>query len=130
MPGRRELLAALRVGTERRSMVPPARYAWPAGVAVGVAARYGADSLRHRREDRSGYGLCGDVHVGEERFLRAAEALTGAPISYGNDVELLINGDQIFPAMLETIRSAQKTVCMLTYAYWKGDICGDLAEAL
>ena len=109
---------------------PPARYAWPAGLTVALAARYGADSLRHRREDRSGYGLCGDVHVGEERFLRAAEALTGAPISYGNDVELLINGDEIFPAMLETIQGARKTVCMLTYAYWKGDICAEIAGAL
>jgi cardiolipin synthase len=99
-------------------------------VAAGVVARYGADSLRHRREGRSGYGLCGDVHVGEERFLAAAEAITGAPISYGNDVELLINGDEIFPTFLETIRGAQKTLCMLTYAYWRGDICGDVSEAL
>ena len=130
MPGWPDSLAALRVGTKRRSYVPPARYAWPAGVAAGVLARYGADSLRHRREDRNGYGLCGDVHVGDERFLRAAEALTGAPISYGNDVELLINGDQIFPAMLETIRGARASVCMLTYAYWRGDICSELARAL
>ena len=41
-------------------------------------------------------------------FLRAAEALTGAPVSWGNDVELLINGDQIFPCYLRTIREAQR----------------------
>ena len=39
-------------------------------------------------------------------FLRAAEALTGAPISVGDDVQLLINGDQIFPCYLDTIRAA------------------------
>ena len=45
---------------------------------------------------------------GTDGFLRAAEALTGAPISWGNDVDLLINGDQIFPCYLETIRERAK----------------------
>ena len=130
MPGWPDRLAALGVGTERRRLVPPARYAWPVGVAAGVLARYAADSLRHRREDRDGYALCGEVTVDDERFLRAAEAITGAPISYGNDVELLINGDEIFPAFLETIRGAQHTLCLLTYVYWQGDVAEDIAEAL
>src|SRR5918996_280184 len=99
-----------------------ARYAWPAGVAVAGAAWYTADSLRHRREGGHGYTLRGEVDVSEPSFLRAAEALTGAPVSYGNDADLLINGDQIFPAYLEAIRQAEETVNLLTYAYWKGDI--------
>jgi cardiolipin synthase len=107
-----------------------ARYAWPAGVAAAGAAWYTADSLRHRREGGHGYTLRGDVDVSEPSFLRAAEALTGAPVSYGNDVDLLINGDQIFPAYLDAIREAEETVNMLTYAYWKGDIAIEVAEAL
>jgi cardiolipin synthase len=62
--------------------------------------------------------------------MRAAEALTSAPISWGSEVELLINGDQIFPAMLETIRGAEQTLCFETYVYWRGDIAVDVAEAL
>jgi cardiolipin synthase len=99
-------------------------------VAAGLTARYAADSLRHRREGRHGYTLCGDVDVRDESFLRAAEALTGAPISYGNDIDLLINGDQIFPAFLETIRGAERTLALLTYVYWRGDIAHDIAQAL
>jgi cardiolipin synthase A/B len=110
--------------------LPPARYAWPVAVGGALLARYAADSLRHRREGGHGYTLCGEVDVRDESFLRAAEALTGAPISYGNDIELLINGDQIFPAFLETIRGAQKTLAMLTYVYWRGDIAQDIAGAL
>src|ERR671920_775335 len=49
-----------------------------------------------------------DIEVGSPDFLRASEAITGAPISEGNDVELLINGDEIFPAFLETVRGAEK----------------------
>ena len=107
-----------------------ARHGWPAGLAVAGAAWYAADSLRHRREGGAGYDLRGEVDPSDESFLRAAEALTGAPISWGDDVELLINGDQIFPCFLDTIAGAKETLCLETYVYWKGDIAHELAEAL
>jgi cardiolipin synthase A/B len=107
-----------------------ARYAWPAAVGAAGLAWYGADSLRHRRESGHGYDLRGELDVRSEEFLRAAEALTGAPISVGDEVELLINGDQIFPRYLDAIGSAQHTVCLLTYVYWRGDIAHDVADAL
>jgi cardiolipin synthase len=94
------------------------------------AAWYAADSLRHRRESGHGYSLRGDVDVREASFLRAAESVTGAPVSYGNDAELLINGDEIFPAYLGAIRTADETVNLLTYAYWRGDIAIEVAETL
>jgi cardiolipin synthase A/B len=107
-----------------------ARYAWPAGVGAAGAAWYAADSLRHRRESGHGYSLRGDVDVRDDTFLRAAEALTGAPVSYGNDADILINGDRIFPAYLESIRGAEETVNLLTYAYWRGDIAIEVADTL
>jgi cardiolipin synthase len=110
---------------------PVARYAWPAGLAVAGAAWYGTESLRHRREDGHGYDLHGgEADVRDAGFLRAAEALTGAPISWGDEVDLLINGDEIFPAYLDTIRSAQRTLCLTTYVYWRGQIAHDVADAL
>ena len=107
-----------------------ARYAWPAGVGAAGVAWYAADSLRHRREGGHGYRLRGQVDVREASFLRAAESLTGAPVSFGNDAELLINGDQIFPAYLGAIRDAEETVNLLTYAYWRGDIAIEVADRL
>jgi cardiolipin synthase len=107
-----------------------ARYAWPAGIGAAGAAWYAADSLRHRREGGHGYRLRGEVGVGDASFLRAAESLTGAPVSHGNDAELLINGDQIFPAYLDSIRQAQETVNLLTYAYWRGEIATEVADTL
>jgi cardiolipin synthase A/B len=110
---------------------PPAKYAWPAGLGAWLAARYASDSLRHRREQGHGYQLRGErIDPGEREFMRAAEALTAAPISDGNDVELLINGDRIFPAFLETVREARHTVNLLTYVYWRGDIASELASLL
>ena len=107
-----------------------ARYAWPAAVGAAGLAWYGADSLRHRRESGHGYDLRGEVDVRDESFLRAAEALTGAPLSWGNDIDLLINGDEIFPRYLQAIRDAQECVCLLTYVYWQGAIADDVADAL
>jgi cardiolipin synthase A/B len=120
----------MRTGRFGRDETHVARYAWPAGVAAAGVAWYAADSLRHRREGGHGYRLRGEVDVREASFLRAAESLTGAPVSFGNDAELLINGDQIFPAYLGAIRDAEETVNLLTYAYWRGDIAIEVADTL
>jgi cardiolipin synthase len=117
-------------GRRRRRERRVARYAWPAAVGATGLAWYGADSLRHRRESGHGYDLRGELDVRAPEFLRAAEALTGAPISHGSAVELLINGDQIFPCYLETIGNAQETLCLLTYVYWRGEIARDVADAV
>jgi cardiolipin synthase A/B len=120
----------MRTGRFGRDDTHVARYAWPAGVAAAGVAWYAADSLRHRREGGHGYRLRGEVDVRDASFLRAAESLTGAPVSFGNDAELLINGDQIFPAYLDAIKDAEETVNLLTYAYWRGDIAIEVADTL
>jgi cardiolipin synthase A/B len=118
------------VDLRRRKRRRVAAWAWPAGLGLALAARYGTESLRHRRESGHGYDLHHELGVREPGFLRAAEALTGAPISWGDEVELLINGDAIFPRYLDTIRRAERTLCLLTYVYWRGDIAREVAEAL
>ena len=106
------------------------RWAWPGALGAAAIGWYASDSLRHRREGAYGYELASKIETGSPQFLRTAEALTGAPISEGNDADLLINGDRIFPAFLETIRSAERTLNVQTYVYWKGDIASDVAEAI
>ena len=118
----------------RRREPAPRRVAgkyWPAA-AAGAAALgwYAADSLRHRREGAFGYEIGTDLEVDSPDFMRAAEALTGAPITEGNSAELLINGDEIFPAFLETIEGAQRTLNLQTYVYWRGEIAEDVADAV
>jgi cardiolipin synthase A/B len=103
---------------------------WPAGIAAFAAAWYASDSLRHRREGGRGYELDGTPEVGSEGFLRAAEALTQAPITRGNSVDLLVNGDRIFPVFLETIAGARRTLNLLTYVYWRGEIAERVCDAV
>ena len=106
------------------------RYRLMALTATAAAGWYAADSLRHRREGAFGYEIEPDLEVDSNDFLRAAEALTAAAITTGNKAELLINGDQIFPAFIETIESAEKTLNVQTYVYWRGDIAAEVAGAI
>ncbi|MFC0254121.1 cardiolipin synthase [Massilia consociata] len=66
----------------------------------------------------------------DPQFRRSLGVLLGPPILEGNKVEVLLNGDQIFPAMLEAIRSASKTITFETYIYWSESIGREFADAL
>lgn len=66
----------------------------------------------------------------DPQFLRSMGLQLGPSILQGNKTTELINGDQIFPAMLDAIRGARKTVLFETYIYWSGDIGTKLAQAL
>jgi cardiolipin synthase len=62
----------------------------------------------------------------ERRF----EALLGVPATRDNEVEVLRNGIRIFPAMLDAIEAATRTVDMVTFIYWRGDVAQRFADAL
>jgi cardiolipin synthase len=64
------------------------------------------------------------------RYRRALEGLLGVPATEGNAVDVLRNGDRIFPAMFEAIAAATSTVDFLTFVYWQGSIGRELAELL
>ena len=49
-----------------------------------------------------------DTH--DPAFQTSLEAFAGAPIVGDNRVDILLNGEQTFPALLEAIRSARETV--------------------
>ena len=68
--------------------------------------------------------------VSDPQFLRSMGSLLGPGISEGNQVVMLANGDEIFPSMLEAIRSAQRTITFETYIYWSGSIGKEFADAL
>ena len=94
---------------------------WPAAIADARRRWYAATRCATAASSGHGYALHGEgLDVGAPEFLRAAEALTSAPISTGNDVELLINGDKIFPAFLETIAGAQRRRQPPDLRYWRG----------
>jgi cardiolipin synthase len=66
----------------------------------------------------------------DPQFLRSMGLLLGPSILEGNKASELINGDMIFPAMLDAIRGAQKTILFEIFIYWAGDIGKQFAEAM
>jgi len=75
-------------------------------------------SLEHR------YG------VADPQFRRELGILLGPPIIDGNRLQNFENGIEIFPAMLDAIRGAEKTITFETYIYWSGRIGREFADAL
>ena len=71
-----------------------------------------------------------DVRVGEPAFVRAIEGHTRSGLVDGNRADVLLNGDEIFPAMLAAIRGARRTITFANFSYEDGDVAREMVEAL
>jgi cardiolipin synthase len=65
-----------------------------------------------------------------DRLLPAAEGLTQSWVVEGNSLELLENGAEFYPALLREIDAAERSVHLEVYAWWKGEICRRVTDAL
>src|SRR5262249_15968969 len=63
-------------------------------------------------------------------FQQAAGSLLGPDFVGGNSISTLVNGDEIFPAMLSAIRSAKRSINLETYVFWDGEIAKRFTAAL
>jgi cardiolipin synthase len=70
------------------------------------------------------------VAVTDAAFVPTVEAYTSAPIVPGNRVEILLNGEQIFPAVIDAIKAARRTITYAQYFYEEGAVSLEIAEAL
>ena len=93
-------------------------------LAVVIAMNFATPQKKLERKVEHRY------RVSDPQFQREMSVLLGPAILPGNRVEGLENGDEIFPAMLAAIESAQKTITLETYIYWSGDIGQKFADAL
>jgi cardiolipin synthase A/B len=81
-------------------------------------------------EKHLGHRIKPEYAIEDPQFIRTMNALLGSPLLRGNRVTELVNGDAIFPAMLEAIRGARRSITFETFIYWKGEIGREFAEAL
>ena len=63
-------------------------------------------------------------------FRQSAGSLLGPNFVSGNNITTLINGREIFPAMLVAIRSAKRSVNFETYIFIDGDVAKQFTDAL
>jgi len=76
------------------------------------------------------YRIAAKYTVRDPQFARTVGTLLGPPLVDGNRVDTLVNGKEIFPAMLDAIRTAQKTITLETFIYWNSAIGGEFTDAL
>jgi cardiolipin synthase len=99
-------------------------------VLVSVAAGYvfAIAVAKSGAPKQTVYDLPHDFTVSDPTFLPSA--LPGPTMTAGNRLELLENGDAIFPAMLAAISSARKTVNFEAYIFWSGEVGSRFRDAL
>jgi cardiolipin synthase len=76
------------------------------------------------------YHLSRRTSVHAEDFLYTIQSTCQAPLHHGNRVTVYANGNQFYPAMLESIRSATRSVNMECYIFQPGRIADQFIDAL
>jgi cardiolipin synthase len=94
-------------------------------VAAGVVAL-----LLMLAQDQETLKVQSAVGADEPRHSAYLAALVGTPLTRGNHYDVLTNGDQIFPAMLEAIRGAKRRISFETYIYDVGEVATQFTSAL
>ena len=77
-----------------------------------------------------GYHVRARVPIDAPEFLRTLEHTCQASVHAGNRVEVLTNGEAFYPAMLEAIRAAQRSINMECYIFQPGVTADRFIEAL
>ncbi|HEY7519095.1 MAG TPA: phospholipase D-like domain-containing protein [Methylomirabilota bacterium] len=70
------------------------------------------------------------VAASDPSFPATMEAHTDSPVVGGNRIDVLLNGDQIFPAKLALIRAAKTSITYAEYFYADGGPAREIADAL
>ena len=70
------------------------------------------------------------LDIKQPAFAATLGAYTGTTVVGGNRVEILLNGEEIFPAKLALIRSARRTINYAQYVFEDGAPAKDIADAL
>jgi cardiolipin synthase A/B len=70
------------------------------------------------------------VAADDARHSAYIAALVGGALSRGNHYDVLTNGDQFLPAMLDAIRAAKRRISFETYIYDRGEVANQFTTAL
>jgi cardiolipin synthase len=98
--------------------------------AFGISLWAGVCALSSPVEYPPQYGLDHNLTVGDPEFINTMAGAAGVPFVGGNAVVLLNNGVRFYPAMLDAIAAAERSITIEAYIYWAGEIGVTFANAL
>ena len=102
------------------------KWYWATGMGLMAMVSY----LIAPKEAPPKYGLDHTFAVTDEEFLPTMAGATGVVCEPGNRIEILNNGDEFYPAMLDALAHAEMSINIEAYIYWEGQIGRKFAEAL
>ena len=106
--------------------LPPVRRAFIILLSVAAAIAL----LLMFAQDQETLKIRSAVGAEDPRHSAYVAALVGAGLSRGNRYDVLTNGDQFFPAMLDAIRTAKRRISFETYIYDTGQVGDEFTNAL
>lgn len=68
--------------------------------------------------------------VGDPLFRRTLELLAGMTLEQGNDIDVLVSGDQTYPPLWQDLRSATKSITVQFYYAMPGKVATQLKDIL
>lgn len=68
--------------------------------------------------------------VGDPLFRRTVELLSGMTLAAGNDIDVLVSGDETYPPLWEDLRSAKKSITVQFYYAMPGKVATQLKDIL
>jgi cardiolipin synthase len=94
---------------------------WRLAIVCGVAV---TGLLLMLAQDQETLRVQSPVAASDARFAHYVASLTGAAVEPGDHYDVLRNGDESFPAMLEAIKNAQRRISFESFIYEDG-VVGD-----
>ncbi len=108
-------------------MVKGRRRRWP-WIVLGCVAIVAA--LLLIAQDQETVRVRSPLDARDPKFTPYVASLVGVPVSDGNAYQMLLNGDAIFPAMLQAIAKAEHRISFESFIYSGGEVARQFTSAL
>lgn len=100
------------------------------GLKIALSAVIITATLLAIAQDQQTVELRSAVSAEDTAAPQYLAALIGTELVSGNVYDVLVNGDEVFPAMLDAIAHARDRISFETYVYDKGQIANRFTDAL
>ena len=127
MPPKRSATKNAKKFADRWRRLRAAEVLWAVSATAVIVLLYVNLSTSERKVE---HPIPHQYDTADSQFVRTMGSLLGPGFVAGNQVTALYNGDEVFPAMLDAIRSARGTITFESFIYWSSSVGRQFTAAL